>query len=365
MASTTFLNEKQPVVMKDPRFQAGRALIPKPQAVDLFALLLEEARAKFGDNHMECSILYYEYGNALLRTAIARLENQEEEKTALEQQTARDARAAAAERRLLEQRQTKPLPSTVSKTSIETENSSGSSSTEGVKDGKGKDEAMRKDDGDISLALEMMETAWAILDEEQQKQKMSKSPETLYADWMQHQIPRVLTGIGDVLSELCRHADAADAYLRALEHYQNSLEQVTTSAPENTKLSVQESLKLLELRRKTVEANILVVEELLACDPQQDVITSEAKIVLVKAGNVVDYAHGYYNRARDEMQETLLLMAQMAADHMEFESEKDNIRNTAILLMGAGEKFAAIDHEAIQSQERKEPCKKKPRTAKG
>jgi hypothetical protein len=79
----------------------------------------------------------------------------------------------------------------------------------------------------------------------------------------------------------------------------------------------------------------------------------------------VDYAHGYYNRARDEMQETLLLMAQMAADHMEFESEKDNIRNTAILLMGAGEKFAAIDHEAIQSQDQKEPSKKKSRTAKG
>ena len=59
-----------------------------------------------------------------------------------------------------------------------------------------------------------------------------------------------------------------------------------------------------------MEANILIIEELvLACPHDQDVITTETKTILVKAGSVVDYAREYYNRA----QEAILLLGQLAA----------------------------------------------------
>ena len=37
-------------------------------------------------------------------------------------------------------------------------------------------------------------------------------------------------------------------------------------------------------------------------------MTTESKDVLVKAAERVDYARGYYDKARDELQETVLLM---------------------------------------------------------
>ena len=58
-----------PVVVRDPRYKAGRALIPKEESVDVFAILLEEARSKYGETHIEAAPAYYEYGNALFRAA--------------------------------------------------------------------------------------------------------------------------------------------------------------------------------------------------------------------------------------------------------------------------------------------------------
>ena len=96
------------------------------------------------------------------------------------------------------------------------------------------------DADDIELALEMMETSWSILDayhEEMQQRRTVHNSEASngiptstghrnknYDHWVLEQIPRVLTGMGDALAMLQRHADAVDAYLRALDHRQTALD---------------------------------------------------------------------------------------------------------------------------------------------
>jgi hypothetical protein len=53
----------------------------------------------------------------------------------------------------------------------------------------------------------MMENSFSILDD----YKDDTTSHTEYVEWVQEQLPRVLLGIGDTLSALERHADAADA----------------------------------------------------------------------------------------------------------------------------------------------------------
>ena len=67
----------------------------------------------------------------------------------------------------------------------------------------------------------------------------------------------------------------------------------------------------------------MIAEELLACPPDQDVITTESQDVLVKAPERVDYARGYYDKARDELQETVLLMGALAAKGIDLGEEKE------------------------------------------
>ena len=65
-----------PVLVRDPRFRAGRTTVQRgeaTQAIAVFATLLEEARRMFADGVVthkndclvETSLAYYEYGNAL------------------------------------------------------------------------------------------------------------------------------------------------------------------------------------------------------------------------------------------------------------------------------------------------------------
>ena len=171
-----------------------------------------------------------------------------------------------------------------------------------------------------------------------------------------------MTGIGDVLSALNRHPDAADAYLRALEHRQNTLQAEIISNNSNISDDDDDKIYLLQCRRKVVEANVLIVEELLACPHDQDVVTTETKTVLVKAGSVVDYARGYYDKARDELQEAVLLLGQLAAENItNVEEEKENICFVATMVMGAGTTLAMMDEEeeAKAQQQQHEPVKKK------
>merc|ERR1719469_621166 len=120
---------------------------------------------------------------------------------------------------------------------------------------KGYDEDTSEDD-DIQLSLELMESAWAILDEYYN----TTTPTRLkYKSWVEDQLPRYLIGIGDILSIQERHADAVDAYTRALP-YRESAVTVYANCPKTEK-----TLNYLRSRRLYVEVNVLIAEELLAC----------------------------------------------------------------------------------------------------
>ena len=146
-------------------------------------------------------------------------------------------------------------------------------------------------------------------------------------------------------------ADAADAYSRALPYREEFVERHDKER--------DLTLEHLKNRRLLVEANILVAEALLGCEHGQHVVTSETKDMLVTADERVDYARGYYDKARDEFQETVLLMGRIAAivPREELETEKENVCFAATLLMGVGETLAVFDEAA--EQRREQPAAKK------
>lgn len=358
-AAAAFSTAALPVVVRDPRFVAGRATVGQQTSIDVFGTLLQEAVGTYGESDIEAAPAYYEYGNALFRVAQRQL-SEEVAAAELDEQTAhtskqaqakstREAAAAAAERRAkggdTDQKPAAAATTTDGDENIENIEKDGEIEING-------DEASEEEGDDVQLALEMMETAWSILDNEQQQtpNEAGASP-SKYSEWISEQVPRVLTGIGDVLSVLNRHADAADAYLRALGHRQQALDEEAAVADKKG------TLLLLQCRRKAVEANILIVEELLACGNDNDVVTTESKVVLVKAGSVVDYARGYYDKARDELQEAVVLLGQLAASHVDTADEKENICFVATMVMGAGTALAEIDELAAVKQD--EPAKKK------
>lgn len=363
-----------PKVAKDARFRAGRTLVQNAQAdkaITIFGSLLEEARRQFGEVHFETCPAYYEYGNSLFRfsnriklniqdgvdsqqntTDTSSITSPTEVSAKNFKDQMREAAATAAIRRANSLKNaTSPTESNDEKMEgkdpILHENVNESSDINPEPSRKRKTDENNKSehvddetnsvDNDIQLSLEMMEIAWAILDECQQN-KEEQSEWIIYNTWIQQQIPRVLTGIGDVLSSLDRHADAADAYSRALGYRQNYLESYDTNE--------KETVSYLTCRRLIVESNILIAEELLACPHDQDVITTESKAILVRASEgVVDYARGYYDKARDELQETVLLMGQLTASGIDIEKEKEDICFVATMVMGVGTMLAEIDEQ--------------------
>lgn len=361
-----------PVVVRDPRFLAGRATVGEPASIDVFGTLLQEAVSKYGEAHVEAAPAYYEYGNALFRHA-QRRESQPmtdrisavDEGTATSEAVATKAseiRKAAADAAECRANATVNNGSTTltSAEKVDTQPPP-KHHTEKVDSDIGPDNDNDDDNDDVKLSLEMMETAWSILDNEQQSSEATATEKGAYFEWIKEQVPRVLTGIGDVLSALNRHADSADAYLRALGHRLDALEAALQN--DNAEKRQQQGdnsegsqLLLLQCRRKVVEVNILIVEELLACGNDSDVITTESKAVLVKAGSVIDYARGYYDKARDELQEAVMLLGQLAAAHVDAGNEKENICFVATMVMGAGTALMEMDELAEQV---KEPIKKK------
>lgn len=362
-----------PVLVRDPRFGAGRALVGQRTAVDVFAALLQDAVRTYGTDSrrlIETAPAYYEYGNALLRYALRQQEAAEETEEATfdaEQKPAavdvRAAAAAAAERRAQQAAPPKDSSTTNAPPNVGSVAHDAANGTIVPSEEDAPTNA-EEDEDDLPLALEMMETAWAILDD------AASESAVLYRDWIVEQVPRVLTGLGDCLSALQRHADAVDAYLRALEHRQSMLDQClegvpTGDAPHLATNDIEKQLQLLKYRRQVVDVTILLVEELLACGNDADVVTTESQVVLVAKGHVIDYARGYYDRARDALQETVLLLGQVAAvtaSHAALQSilqeEKENICFVATLVMGAGTTLAELD-EAAAATEEKEPSQKK------
>jgi tetratricopeptide (TPR) repeat protein len=363
-----------PVIVRDPRFVAGRATVGQRTAVDVFATLLQDAVRTYGESAtqgIETTPAYYEYGNALLRYA---LRQQAEAAAATEtptnetgaaaaslEQSAVDLRAAAA---AAAERRAQRMPE--ESTHRRSDPPRVASGSDAIPKETAEDASP---DEDIALALEMMETAWAILDAHRPSSTDAETQDSHpYSHWIMEQLPRVLTGIGDTLSALHRHADAVDAYLRALEHRQSMLDQCLAGLPPATDLpstnadDIEKQLQVLKYRRQVVEVTILLVEELLSCGNDQDVVTTESQVVLVTQGNVVDYARGYYDRARDELQETVLLLGQVAAvsaADARLREEKENICFVATMVMGAGTTLAELDEPVAAAREEPSPKKRK------
>jgi len=116
--------------------------------------------------------------------------------------------------------------------------------------------------------------------------------------------------------------------------------------------------------RKAAEANILVAEELLSCPEGQDVVTTETNALLMKASERLSFASGYYDKARDQLQETVYLMGEIAAkiainDKAAFDEEKENVCFASTLLMGVGERIAAVEQKQLEETQSLEPTKKK------
>ena len=347
-----------PVVTRDPRFLAGRKLVERglaDEAVDIYATLLEETRLQYGDASIETAPAYYEYGNTLLR-AVTKQQMAEESTNDNEEEKPdqRTAAAEAAEKRLQASGdivKEEPTEATAVK-----EEPTEASAIEEKPDGqlKKEEENDNDDDGDdVGLALEMMENSYSILDV--YKESIAIGGDSKYVEWVKEQLPRVLMGIGDTLSKLNRHADAADAYSRALELRKACL-QVFADKKDLTP-------KHLKAHRTVCEANVLIAEELLACPEDQDVVTTETQSLIVKARERVEYARGYYDQARDALQEAVVFMGSMPRD-TDLTREKEDVCFLATLVMGVGEALAAIDEKAEEAAAAAstEPVKKKFKT---
>ncbi|MGK3736412.1 MAG: hypothetical protein ACI8RD_003974 [Bacillariaceae sp.] len=334
-----------PVVTKDPRFLAGRKLCERglaEEAIEMYAILLEETSQKYGENSIETAPTYYEYGNSLLRAtnkqiAISNEEEEIETKKVVDSDT-RSVAAAAAERRQQQQQQ----QSSVGKDDDEEEDKKPAAVTSTTNDDDDDDdgdndnnnntnnnnkqreeeeeEYYSSSNDDLNLALEMMENAFSIMEEykESNEKKEEEEEENItrnddndenkkkckYYGWVKEQIPRILLGIGDTLSTLSRHADAADAFSRALELRKVQLQELVAanisegSADQNEN---QHTIEHLQAHRMVCEANILIAEELLSCPPNEDVVTTETQSLIVKANECVSYARGYYDQARDSL----------------------------------------------------------------
>jgi len=360
-----------PVIVRDPRFAAGRSTVGNQASVDIFATLLQQTEIQYGAGHFETAPGYYEYGNALFRLAQRKelteemgAEEEEEQKTA---SSSREAAAVAAERRANKQSSS----SAATDDAVE-EKKPAAKEDDGDDNDDKKDDTSKENaapDEDVLLALEMMATAYSILEHHakahEDEDADAPPPSEIaakYAEWIRNQLPRVLSGIGDVLSALGRHPDAVDFYFRALEHRQNLLEEAIETTPSDD--TTERATKLLTCRRLVVETYALIAEELLACDLQQDVVTTETQMVLVKAGEVVEYAMGYYEQATDELQKAAELMGKMMAGQVNVGEETVNLRLAASMLKGVGESLTGIDEAANNDAfEEKEPKRKKAKSS--
>ena len=354
MAEAMLAAPATPIVTRDPRFLAGRKLIEKglaDEAVDIYATLLEDTMQRYGEASIETAPAYYEYGNTLLRAvtkqemaAAEQAEAANNEETKAEQRT---AVAEAAEKRLQNS----------SDKDLDKKPAAVDTSNDDTKDDKDGENDTNDDNDDVGLALEMMENSFSILEE--YKDNSEKEGDSTYLEWVKEQLPRIMMGIGDTLSKLDRHADAADVYSRALELRKASLEEFAASKSTEDEVI----LKHLKAHRTVCEANVLIAEELLACPPGVDVTTTETQSLIVKAEERVSYARGYYDQARDALQEAVVFMGSMPRS-IDLGREKEDVCFLATLVMGVGEQLAVIDEEAAAAAAAgsTEPVKKKLKT---
>jgi len=320
---------QMPTVTSDPRFRAACKLVKTGKAhcgaIDIFAALVEDTRSQFGETSLNSAASYYEYGHALFRAACRREDEKDMEEDDL------DKKPIAEEKPKIEKGEKMDIGKT--------------SQTKDVLE-----IPQQQEEDDVVLALELMENSWAILDEyvqsvsnsdEQSLSDVTNSAKknaanTLYLDWAKDQLPRILLGIGDLFSFQNKYADAVDAYTRAIPHREQFI------PDKNSKVS-NPSKELLKRRRQLVEVFVLVAETLLKCPDGEDLVTSESQALLVKDSERIDFARGYYDKAKDELQETVFLMGKLATQDLG--TEKEDICFLATMLMGVGTTLASYEED--------------------
>eukprot|EP01083_Nonionella_stella_P216277 777626_1 len=175
-----------------------------------------------------------------------------------------------------------------------------------------------------------------------------------YWDWVRDQIPRVLIGIGNVMSFRGDHSQAVESYLNAIPYREETLEYVMH--PEAPRMvTVTNQLELLRCHRLVVEVHVLIAEELLFCPKGQDVKSQfhlgangsihdglhekVAKIVIVKAAERLILAKNYYEQAKDQLQDLVFMMAKIEQEENSIlvpDSDKKSICHLATMLMEVG-----------------------------
>ncbi len=258
-----------PLVCNDARYRAGRKLMERGQvqlgAVNIFSLLLDRVNEEFGESSIETAAVGYEYGYALF------------------------------------------LDSTRQSSSMET-----GVMVDGV------DHHRKKEDVDeeakVEIALEHMVIACEILykytngenettqttQHNHQVQHKDGDGNQSYIPWALEQLPRVLIGIGYVLSYQGKHPDALNSYLNSLPYRTNQLESKSSkSSKSKDKISIDQ----LTAHRLLVEVYVLIVEEILKCPADKDILIPDTNEVIVKKEERIAIAKDHYEKAREELQE--------------------------------------------------------------
>lgn len=395
-SSSVSTSAAAPTVTTDPRYRAARRLIATGRAaegaIEMLATLVEEAVSKYGDDSVDAAACYYEYGHALFRAAERRraeeeeiMGTEEEDEVGNRKPAAAMAAAEAAEKRAAATA-TSTAPGATTKAEaadkheVKDSNATGAASEQNGGGGNAEDASNDDELNDSELSLELMENAFAIFDaycagdtsnddgggggmndtakaEGKEGSSTATSKPKPHLAWVADQLPRTLSGIGDVLLSLRRHADGVDAYTRTVSLREEAVESYEQQkGGDGTNCA---DIDFLKARRLLCEANILVAEALLACPRGRDVITTETGDVLVPAGEIVEYAQGYYDKARDELQDTVYLMGKIAAgtESEEFQLEKENVCYCAQMLAGVGNVLAEREGE-----EQGRPVAKKQKT---
>mmetsp|Transcript_12075 Transcript_12075/g.28619 ORF Transcript_12075/g.28619 Transcript_12075/m.28619 type:complete len:358 (+) Transcript_12075:105-1178(+) len=353
--------EITPIVTRDPRFLAGRELVERglaDEAVETYATLLEETRLQYGDASIETAPAYFEYGNTILRAVTKQQTTAKTKKTDKLNAKSGEREIAATATEKHTNRPNSSEEHTSAITVLELSKDGGhkyepekmSVKVDGQFDGT----SDNNDSEDLELSLEMIENSFSILEE--YKDSTGKG-DNKYAKWVERQLPRILVGIGDNLSKLNRHGDAADAYSRALELRKACFEEIAGREGSNRNEITIEHLKA---HRMVCEAYILIAEELLMCPNNEDILTTETHSLIVKADERLSYARGYYDQARDVLQEVLVCMGSLPRN-IDLGREKENVCFLATLVMGVGEQIAATGEKSHELNTNMEHVKKKAR----
>ena len=271
--STHQYKPNQPLVCNDARFRAGRKLMEQGQvhlgAIKIFSLLLDRSMEEFGESSMETATVRYEYGYSLYLNVTREKANEN---------------------------------------NLDTKQHS---SEKVGKEENDDEQIMSEEDTTIEIALEHMVLACQILykyvDEYENTAKTTKkSPqednlETMknqsYITWAMEQLPRMIIGIGYILSYQGKHPDALNSYLNALPYRTKFLEDKTSK--DETTITLDQ----LRAHRLLVDLYVLIVEEILKCPADVDITVPESNEILVKKEDRIKIAKDHYEKGREELQE--------------------------------------------------------------